>query len=95
MQELDVTLPIFNLVQSDGTIYMKEYLVNSGQAQGLKIACDLNRDLCTKALIDNCGTTQKDMDDIVEGFASLDVLRSLVIRRSVIGPGIVPHIEAI
>lgn len=67
--------------------------MNAGHTHGLKIACGLNPAILTKALIDNCGTTEQDMDDLMEGFAQLEVLRSLVIRRSVIGRSAIPHLS--
>ena len=92
MSEMDVILPIFNLVSNDGTLFLKEYLMNSGHASGLRVACSLYPSLCTKALIDNCGTNEEDLEDIIAGFSQLEVLRSLVIRRTVIGASIVPHL---
>ena len=35
------------------------------------------------------------MEEMIEGFNQLSVLRSLVIRRAVIGPGFVPHLAEI
>ena len=68
LREMDVMLPIFNQIESDGTLYLKEYLLNSGNAQGLGIACTLNCDLLTRALIDNCGLSEIDMESILAGF---------------------------
>ena len=92
MSQMDVILPIFNLVQRDGTLHTKEYLMNSGHASGLRVACNLFPNLCSKALIDNCGTNEEDLEDIIAGFSQLEVLRSLVIRRTAIGASIVPHL---
>ena len=70
-------------------------MLNAGHASGLRIACGLNPNVFTKVLIDNCGTTEQDMEEIIAGFSQLEVLSSLVIRRSVLGPEFVPHLAAI
>ena len=95
MQEMDVILPIFNLVQSDGTLYLKEYRLNSGHAAGIRVACNLYANVFSKAFIDNCGASEEDLEEMIAGFSQLEVIRSLVIRRSVIGPRVVPHIAKI
>ena len=45
MGEMDVILPVLNMVQNDGTLYLKEYMLNSGQCKGLRVACELNSTL--------------------------------------------------
>lgn len=54
MDKTDVILPILNQVQPDGTLYLKEYLMNSGHAHGLSVACQMNDDIFQKVFIDNC-----------------------------------------
>ena len=66
--------------------------MSPGQARGLRMACTLNNEILTKALIDNCGVGESELEDIMAGFAELDVLRSLVIRRSVIGTGFLAYL---
>ena len=39
MEEMDVILPILQNVQPDGTLYLKEYKLDSGHANGLSLAC--------------------------------------------------------
>lgn len=67
-------------------MYLKEYLLNSGHARGLRIACTLNPLVFSKVFIDNCGLDEHDMEELFFGFAQLDVTRSIVIRRSTVGP---------
>ena len=57
------------------------------------MACTLNNELFTKALIDNCGVGESELEELTAGFAELDVLRSLVIRRSVIGTGFLTYLS--
>ena len=42
---MDVVLPLLNLIESDGTLYLKEYLMTAGHAQGLRVACSLNEEI--------------------------------------------------
>ena len=66
--------------------------MSPGQARGLRMACTLNNEIFTKVLIDNCGIGESELEEIMAGFAELDVLRSLVIRRSVIGTGFLAYL---
>ena len=66
--------------------------MSPGQARGLRMACTLNNELFTKALIDNCGVGESELEELMAGFAELDVLRSLVIRRSVVGTGFLTYL---
>ena len=45
-------------------------------------------------MIDNCSLTEVDMEQLMAGFAQLEVLRSLVIRRSDIGVDAIPHLDS-
>ena len=45
-------------------------------------------------MIDNCSLTEADTEQLMAGFAQLEVLRSLVIRRSEIGAGTIPHLAS-
>ena len=45
-------------------------------------------------MIDNCSLTEADTEQLMAGFADLEVLRSLVIRRSDIGVGAVPYLKS-
>jgi len=82
---MDVILPVLNQVQPDGTLYLKEYLLKAGHARGLSMACQLNGQLFSKVFIDNCGLTEVDTANLATGFASLDKLSSIVLRRTVVG----------
>ena len=55
MEEMDVILPILQNVQPDGTLYLKEYKLDSGHANGLSLACQMNNEIFEKVFIDNCG----------------------------------------
>ena len=79
-------------MQQDGTLFLKEYLLNSGHARGLRIACTLNAFVFSRVLIDNCGIDEYDMEQLFFGFVKLDAIRSIVIRRSTIGPQSMPSL---
>ena len=42
--------------------------------------------------MDNCGSTEQEMEELFRGFAQLDVLRSIVLRRQAIGPEVTPYL---
>ena len=89
---MEVILPVLNWVQQDGTLYLKEYLLNDGHAQGMRTALNLRTDLFTKVLIDNCGLSEQAIEDLMAGFQELDVLKQLVIRRTKVGLGCIPYL---
>lgn len=90
---MDVILPILNQVIPDGTLYLKEYLLNAGHCRGFAVATGLNGQICSKVLIDNCGVSEEDMEQLLYGFSQLDVLRSCVLRRSILGVDSIPHLS--
>lgn len=47
-------LPVLNLIQPDGTLFLKEYCLGVGHSRGLRAACSLKSDLLSKVLVDNC-----------------------------------------
>ena len=49
--------------------------MDDGHALGLKVACNLNIDLCNKVFIDNCGLSEQGMTELMAGFSELAVLR--------------------
>ena len=73
---------------------MKEYHINYGQARGLRIACTLKFDLLQKVFIDNCGLSEKEMEELMAGLCQLDVVRSIVLRRTAIGVGSLPYLAS-
>ena len=93
MQEMDVILPILNLVNPDGTLFLKEYLLNSGHCRGFAVATGLNGQICSKVLIDNCSVSEEDMEQLLYGFSQLEALRSCVLRRSIVGVDCIPHLS--
>lgn len=80
---MEMILPVLKQVSSEGTLYLKEYFLGTGQCLGLNVACSLHPYLIKKVLIDNCGIAPLDLVELVAGFAH-STIRSLVIRRSAI-----------
>ena len=69
--------------------------MNAGHARGLRLASTLNTTLYDKVLIDNCGVTEEEMEEIFAGFKELKVLKQLVIRRSKVGLGSIYYLTKI
>ena len=94
IQEIDIVLPILNLITPDGTLFLKEYHINHGHARGLRVACTLKFDLLQKVFIDNCGLTETETEELIAGFCQLDIVSSLVLRRTAIGVGSLPYLTS-
>jgi hypothetical protein len=49
--------------------------LNAGHAKGLRLASTLNQTLYDKVLIDNCGVSEDEMEQLFAGFKEQKVLK--------------------
>lgn len=77
-------LDIFHQIEND-TLVLSDYHLSDALAQGLRRACETQPRLFQKIIVNNCGLTDQGLVDVLEGCLALRVVRSIVLRNTIVG----------